>query len=121
MRILHREKHFHFRSDELVDVARKIGKMATICKRLQDEASLITVDVEGRDTKKKNDQLKVGITVELPGKTLRAESRRFEVVEAIDRCVEKLEPQLRKYKELHSRLGIVKSLTRKKRKTIGDE
>lgn len=112
MRLLHREKHFHFRTDELLEVATKIGKLATFCKRVKDEASMITVDVEGRDTKKKNDQIKVVVSIDLPRKSLHAESRRSDVVEAVDRCVEKLEPQLKKYKDLHSRAGRMKRTQR---------
>jgi ribosome-associated translation inhibitor RaiA len=43
--------------------------------------------------------VKVMITVQLPGKVLRAESRRQQVIDAMDRAAEKIEPQLKKYKE----------------------
>lgn len=46
--------------------------------------------------------MKVTVTVELPKKILRAESRRPDPVVAVDRCVEKLEPQIKKYKELNT-------------------
>ena len=46
------------------------------------------------------DQVKVMVTVELPRKILRAESRRNKALEAVDRAIEKLEPQLKKYKEM---------------------
>ena len=45
------------------------------------------------------------ITVKLPEKILRAESRRARALDAVDRCVEKLEPQIKKYKELHTGKG----------------
>jgi ribosome-associated translation inhibitor RaiA len=44
--------------------------------------------------------------VELPHKELRSESRKANVVEAFDRAAEKLEPQLIRYKEMHSGKGI---------------
>lgn len=43
--------------------------------------------------------MKVTVTVELPKKILRAESRRVDPLIAVDRCVEKLEPQIKKYKD----------------------
>jgi len=100
MQIKHLEKGFHYTDKELLIVARKLGKLATYCTRIKDESSLIRVDAERRNTEKKRDQVKVAITVDLPGKILRAESRRLDVVEAIDRCVDKLQPQLARYKEL---------------------
>ena len=100
MQILHYEKNFRYSDRAFLSVARKLGKLATICKRVKDESSFIRIDVERRKTKKGRDALKVSVTLELPEKWLRAESRRPDVVEAVDRCVEKLEPQLKKYKEL---------------------
>ena len=100
MRIQHFEKGFDYSDRQLLKIARKIGKLATYCKRVKDESSLIRVDAEARDTEKGSDRIKVSIMVELPGKTLRAESRKIDPVEAIDRCIEKLKPQIKKYKEL---------------------
>ena len=100
MQILHHEKNFRYSDSQFLAVARKLGKLGTFCKRVQDEASSIRIDVERRLTEKQQDQLKVSVTIDLPEKCLRAESRRLDVVEAVDRCVEKLEPQLKKYKEL---------------------
>lgn len=101
MRVQHFEKGFHYSDTQLLRVAHKIGRLATYCQRLKDEASLIRVESEQRATKKERDQVKVMITLELPKKVLRAESRRPDPVEAIDRCIEKLEPQVKRYKEMH--------------------
>lgn len=108
MHIEHFEKGLRYTDSELILLARKIGKMATICRRLKDESSVIRVEAERRATKKANDEVKVMITIELPKKILRAESRKSTVIEAVDRCVEKLEPQLQKFKELHTRKGRVR-------------
>lgn len=105
MHIEHLERHFRYKADEQLHIARKLGKLATYCKRLKDDSSTIRVEAEGRKTKKERDQIKVSITLELPQKTLRAESRRPDVVEAVDRAVEKLQPQLEKYKEMHTNRG----------------
>lgn len=102
MNVQHFEKGLHYSDTELLTMARKVGKLATYCKRLKDEASFIRIEAERRDTKKDKDQVKVMVTVALPKKEFRAESRRLQVIEALDRCVEKLEPQLIRYKEQHT-------------------
>jgi ribosomal subunit interface protein len=117
MRITHYEKNATYTPDEMLMIARKIGKLATYCERVKDEASLIRLETIRRSTKKEQDQIKVMITVELPKSFLRAESRRPNVVEAIDRCIEKLEPQIKKYKELHTRRGRVQKMSRRAKKS----
>ena len=102
MNVQHFEKGVQYTDKDLLVLARKIGKLATYCKRLKDSASSIRVEAERRETKKEGDQIKVMINVDLPKKVLRAESRRDSVIEAVDRCVEKLEPQLKRYKEQHT-------------------
>ncbi len=106
----HFEKGVRYTSDDLILLARKIGKLATYCKSLRDPASSIRVEAERRATKKERDQVKVMITVELPHKKLRAESRRPNPIDALDRCIEKLEPQIKRYKE--------KMVDRKKRSSM---
>lgn len=106
MHIEHFEKGMLYTDKQLILVARKIGKLATLCKRLKDESSRIRIETERRETKKDRDAIKVMVTVELPGKTLRAESRRDHVIEAVDRCVEKLEAPLLRYKEQRTARGI---------------
>jgi ribosomal subunit interface protein len=102
MHIEHFEKGLRYTDKELLMVARKLGKLATYCGRLKDEASVIRVEAEHRDTKKEKDSVKVMMTVELPQKQFRAESRKASIIEAFDRAVEKLEPQLIRYKEMRS-------------------
>lgn len=99
MNIQHFEKGFHYNDRQMLHIAKKIGKMATYCKKLKDESSTIRVEAESRKTEKKRDAMKVMITITLPQKTLRAESRRPDVIEAVDRCLEKLHPQLEKFKQ----------------------
>jgi ribosomal subunit interface protein len=115
MNVQHFEKGLVYTDRELLVLARKIGKLATYCRQVKDEASSIRVEAEQRETKKERDKVKVMITVELPGKILRAESRRDEVIDALDRCIEKLEPQIAKYKDLHTGKGLA-TARRKRRK-----
>ena len=102
MRIVHYEKGYIYTTRELLLLAKKVGRLARYCEKMKDEGSLITVETLSRDTKKRQDSVKVVLMVTLPEKTLRAESRRPEALDAIDRCVEKLESQIEKYKARHS-------------------
>lgn len=110
MNVEHFEKGMTYNDRELLLLARKIGKLATYCRRLKDESSTIRVEAEERPTKKDRDSVKVMITVYLPQKTLRAESRRPTAMDAVDRCVQKLEPQLKKYKDMRTTSSRVRAL-----------
>jgi ribosome-associated translation inhibitor RaiA len=102
MHVEHFEKGVTYNDQELLLLAKKIGKLATYCRFLKDEGSKIRVEADRRDTKKDRDQVKVMVTVVLPKKVLRAESRKFTALEALDSCTEKLEEQIKAYKEMHS-------------------
>lgn len=115
MNIQHFEKGFHYNDKELLIVARKVGKLATYCKKIKDESSLIRIDAENRKTEKKRDAMKVSVTITLPKKVLRAESRKPDAVEGIDRCVEKLTGQLKKYKELHQQQKRIQMMRKHKK------
>jgi ribosomal subunit interface protein len=106
MNVQHFEKGIVYTDKQLMMIARKIGKLATYCRKVKDEASAIRVEAERRDTKKERDQIKVMINVLLPHKMLRAESLKNDPLEALDRCIEKLEPQIEKYKVRHMDRGL---------------
>lgn len=118
MHVEHFEKNIKYTDEDLLLVAKKLGKLATYCKRLKDESSVIRIEAERRPTEKRQDQVKVMISVVLPKKQLRAESRRASLIDAIDRAVSKLEPQLKKYKDFHTSKGRVSAMRhRRGRKT----
>lgn len=96
------QKALHLSERELLFIAKKVGKLATFCEQVKDETSFIRVESEWRETKKKQDEVKVMVTVCLPRATFRAESRRSKVMEAADRAIKKLTPQLKRYKEMHT-------------------
>ena len=102
MNIQHFEKGLSYSESERMMMARKIGKLATYCEKLQDEDSSIRIETERRETKKQQDQVKVMVTVVLPKQTFRSESRRNKVIDAFDRAMKKIEPQLKRYKEEHT-------------------
>ena len=102
MNIQHFEKGLSYNASELLIFARKISKLADYCETLKNEESSIRIETERRATKKKNDEVKVMITVTLPRETLRSESRRNRMIDAFDRAVKKLVPQLKRYKEMHT-------------------
>ena len=114
MNVQHFEKGVQYTDQDLLLLARKVGKLATYCKRLKNADSSIRVEAERNQTKKERDQVTVMVNVELPGKTFRAESRKGTVMEALDRCVEKLERNLVKYKDLHTRKGLAIARERKR-------
>lgn len=119
MHIEHFEKGVRYTDKELLQVARRLGKMATYCSRLKDESSVIRVEAERRPTKKQADEVHVMLTVELPDRTtLRSESRKALIIEAFDRAVEKLEPQLLKYKEKRLLKGVAHTLARQDEQVI---
>lgn len=105
MQVEHFEKGISYNADELLLLAKKIGKLATYCRFLKNEGSSIRVEAERRDTKKDSDQVKVMITVRLPNEILRVESRKNLVMDAVDSCIEKLEEQVKRYKEMHTGRG----------------
>ena len=115
MNIQHYEKGFHYTDRELLHIAQKIGKLATFCKRLKNDDSYIRIEAEHRRTEKKRDSFKVMVTVALPDKVLRAESRKDNPIDAVDSCTEKLDTQVKKYKDMHTRKGKAQ----KARKTKG--
>ena len=102
MNIQHFEKGVRYDNDEFLLLARKVGKLATYCEAVKDESSWIRVEAERRPTQKKRDEIKVMVTVSLPRETLRAESRRPKVIDAVDRALEKMKPQISKYKDMHT-------------------
>lgn len=99
MHVEHFEKGLRYSDRELLMLARKLGKLATYCKTLKDEASVIRVEAVRAPTKKKRDEVTVTLTVELPKARLQATSRKQDAMEAVDRATEKIEPQLVRYKE----------------------
>lgn len=115
MHVEHFEKGVRYSADDLILLAKKLGRLATYCRFLKDEGSKIRVEAEQRDTKKSRDQVKVMITVSLPGKVLRAESRKFTALEATDSCIEKLEEQIKRYKEMHTGKARAHIASRKKK------
>ena len=101
LKVTHYEKGYTYTASALIILAKKIGRLSRYCKKVMDESSVIKVETISRDTKKQRDSVKVVISIILPKKMLRAESRRSDALDAIDRCMEKLESQIKKYKEKH--------------------
>ena len=102
MHVEHFEKGLRYSDRELLMLARKLGKLATYCKKVKDESSVIRVEAARAPTKKKRDEVLVTVTVELPKARFQATSRKESAIEAVDRATEKIEPQLLRYKEKHT-------------------
>ncbi len=112
MHVEHFEKGVVYNDRELILLAKKVGRLATYCRFLKDESSSIRVEAFRRDTKKTFDQVKVVVTLFLPKKVLRAESRKNDVLDALDSCIGKLEEQIKWYKEVHTGRGRMKARAR---------
>jgi ribosome-associated translation inhibitor RaiA len=116
MKVEHVEKGgLSYTSDNLLLLARKVGKLATYCKTMKDEGSYIRIESDRRDTKKPSDHIKVAMSVFLPKKTLHAESRKADPIDAVDRCIEKLQEQVKEYKEKNSGRAKAHALARQKK------
>lgn len=118
MRVEHFEKGISYNADELILLAKKLGRLATYCRFLKNDGSSIRVEAERRDTKKNSDQVKVMVTVHLPKEVLRVESRKNLAIEAIDSCMEKLEEQVKRYKEMHTGRSRAHQAARKRGKSV---
>ncbi|HLC76024.1 MAG TPA: HPF/RaiA family ribosome-associated protein [Candidatus Peribacterales bacterium] len=112
--VTHLEKGYSYTEKERMMVAKKVGRLSRYSAKMQDESSEIRVETVSRDTKKERDSVKVMITVTLPKKVLRAESRKSKALDAVDSCCEKLESQIEKYKDAH---GSPTKVTRKARRS----
>lgn len=121
MHIEHFEKGIRYNEDELLLLAKKIGRLATYCRFLKDESSSIRVEAQRRDTKKERDRVKVVITVSLPRKVYRVDSRKVQVLDAVDSCIEKLEEQLKTYKDMHTGRERAHQAERKRKKILRGE
>jgi ribosome-associated translation inhibitor RaiA len=77
------------------------------------------VEAVRNDTKKNRDQVHVMLTVKLPKTVLRAESRKTMALDAVDSCTEKMEEQIKRYKDMHS--GKAKAHKAKRMKVDFDE
>jgi len=119
MHIEHFEKGLRYSDRELLLLARKLGKLATYCKKLKDDALVIRVEADRRPTKKKQDEVTVTVTIELPRARLQAVSRKQAVIDAVDRAVEKIEPQVLRYKEKHTGKDRAHRENRKRSKNAG--
>ena len=118
MHVEHFEKGVSYNADELLLLAKKIGRLATYCRFLKDDGSSIRVEATRRDTKKDGDQVKVMVTVHLPKEILRSESRKNQVMVAVDSCMKKLKDQVKRYKDMHSgRVRAHQAARRKRRET----
>lgn len=120
MHVEHFEKGLRYSDQELLLLARKLGKLATYCKTLKDTSSVIRVEADRSPTKKKQDEVTVTITIELPRARLQAVSRKQAVIEAVDRAVEKIEPQVLRYKEKHTGKDRAHRASRKRSRRSDD-
>lgn len=101
LHVTHYEKGYVYTASQLLMLAKKVGRLSRYCRTIMDESSMINIETVSQDTKKHRDSVMVMITIRLPHQMLRAESRKGAALYGIDRCVEKLESQIERYKQKH--------------------
>jgi ribosome-associated translation inhibitor RaiA len=113
MHVLHYEHGLTYTTSELLLLARKLGKLGTYCQRLKDDASHLRLEAEAHDSAKAKDRTIVKLTVTLPKATLHAEANGAKALDAVDRCLAKMLPQLKRYKEMHTGRDAAHRLARR--------
>jgi len=95
------QKHIHLSEEQKNYIQEKLEHLKRF-RRVEDESTLIRVDVENFDNKASGQDIALTVNMVLPHHTVRAEVEANTVEEAIDLAHDKLKVQLEKYKEMHS-------------------
>lgn len=83
----------------------KISNITHLAHRIQDESSVIQVDLAYEEVKAAEDAYVCALSLFIPHATLRAETRGESLENALDAAVEKLKPQIEKYKAKEHRMN----------------
>lgn len=76
----------------------KVGHLKNLGERVDDESTLVKVEVEATQVKTTNEKIRVVVNMVLPGGEARADVHSTTVEEGIDLAENKLRKQLEKYK-----------------------
>lgn len=87
-------------SDEQKElIQKKMEKLNSFARKMNDESAKIRVEIEYDDIKEKHQKIFCSVTIFVPQNTMRAETHAETVQSAIDICEEKLKVQIEKYKD----------------------
>lgn len=92
------EKNISLNDAQKDYINEKIGHLKNMGVRIDDESSLVKVEVEETQVKTTNEKIRVVVNMVLPGSEARADVHAVSVEEGIDLAEEKLRKQLEKYK-----------------------
>lgn len=98
MQIKIHTKQLELRPHQKALVEEKISHLTHLADRIQDEASLIQVDLAHEAVKAIQDAYECVLNFFIPHATLRAEARAESLESAIDKAMEKIRPQIERYK-----------------------
>jgi ribosomal subunit interface protein len=86
-------------SDEQNELIKaKVSHLADLAERIKDESSEIRVDLSHEQSRAMEDAYECHLTLFVPHSTLRSESRAESLENVVDQVIEKMKPQVEKYK-----------------------
>jgi len=100
MQINYTQKHIRLSDDQKAYIEDKLDSLKKF-RKVEDESTLIKVDVEFFDSKIAKENLSFTVNMIIPHATVRAEVDCVTIEEGIDLAIEKLRSQLEKYKDKH--------------------
>jgi len=80
-------------------IEKKITHLAELGGRLKDEATEVRVEFAYQEVKAKEDAYLCQVTFYPPHATIRAEARGEKVEDALDEVIDKIRPQIERYKD----------------------
>jgi ribosomal subunit interface protein len=101
MKVNYVQKHLQLSEGQKEYIEEKLSHLKKY-RRVEDESTLIQVNVEFFDSKVSDDKISFVVNMILPHATVRAEVSSKTVEEGADVAYDKLKIQLEKYKERHA-------------------
>ena len=96
-------KHINITDEQKEYVEEKINHLKHLGQRVDDESTMVRVDIESNNVKTSNKNVSLQITMFVPHAVVRAEVFGITIEEAVDLAVEKLRKQLERYKSRNRR------------------
>jgi putative sigma-54 modulation protein len=103
MKVTITEKKLTLNAAQRDYIDEKIANLKGLGERVDDESTIVRVDVEANNVKTSNKNITVQVTMDVPHAVIRAEIFATTVEEGIDLAAEKLKKQLERYKSKKNR------------------
>lgn len=85
-------------AEQLQLIEAKVSHLADLAERIKDESSEIRVDLSHHQSRAAEDAYECHLTLFVPHAKMRAESRAESLENVVDQVIEKMKPQIEKYK-----------------------